>query len=1558
MRLVTLLVALVAFAGVAYAACPDGIVDVQSETCDDGNSVNGDGCDANCQIEGNFGCDQNNPSTCCPSQVPTSPCSGNGFCSDGSIPAPGPAVLTIFPATNLFGNIANAHAVCQQNGLSLVPYDQLAVIGGFFTAPINRDVWTGYFTNPPGNWGGGNQYQFGHNTFGRTCWSTSNDPGPGSSIFVSTPSAVCTITDPQLFVVCYAGPGECTCDPTWGGGECVENTGGAVCGNSFLQTGETCDDGNTVPGDGCSASCQVEPGYYCDTVSPRECCPSNSGSMHCSGNGVCQSGTCVCSQGYGGPDCANLVTTCGDGIVEVGEQCDDGNTFDNDGCSSSCLIQSGFSCDNSQTPSICSPVCGDGILSPGEECDDGNRDDLDGCNGNCKLQPSWTCPTPGSPCQCSGDAGCNGGTCSAGTCSCPAGRASPSCQVPCDASTTCSGNGVCSTAGYPEICQCNPGFYGDDCSVQCNPATTCNGNGVCSPTGRCLCNIGSSGQDCASLCFGNQCICTVCGEFDAGTPGWGVTSFADLPTAIATCGMKNIEVTCPPAPIPGNDPVCTLAIDGLTFGSPPDIQPVPLPCRGVVSGDAITLQGASFQPARCLGPQLDVDATTRLKISNLGSSGQDGASVNFDNDVDVSSCSFGGDALARVPGGSTQWNVDSFFDIFYDVANPVTPNQRQCLTDVFRQQFGPVQFGDVNSPGCSAIRARVRSPLTIENGYYANFPGFPPVVSADIDGALTFRNNTFVNVPGRALNVTGAREMDVDGNIFRTAGGADSAVVYIAGLLPATGSYKLTANRNFDFYPAVNITHPTATAFWLANMDTSGGAFDISGNEHVVVSPGPTGLRYGLVLDGVTTTETLGGPIGTADVEDERFIAVANPLITGTTHYVARTPLPPNEDNFCDQQCPESVYTGDQLESNDTYVAEALITGTQVPGNPLAIRISGTTRTNRPHILPILSFDPIVDADTPRWQDSCASRPVAMEPPYNWTEVTTFDSAVGFNGWTFQNTTAPSGMYDTEFQRDFALGDLLACHEYNNPTNKLVTTVSNGTYTFQVCYGFYEPLDQSNETAGYTVVHKGCVSFQFNLVNGGSAIDQFTTNNINFEGGLYKSEFLPNGHLQIQYRTRFEHFEENVNNNLREAEIALTSGNLGAPVTWTLANPSSTPCEPFPVNPDPTRYCLQTWVITSNAPVQQTQPEFLGTFLYRFRVYDQNGTPRAGTNRMTSYSTVTIRRTISATVASTITANMTIFRDQALTTPYNQGADEEFLVGEFAYLHVQAENLGVNLNSVNLTATLGIWCTPLFPNNVLPYNPTAADTTGCNTPTAGFGTNKGTFYPNFPQFESFAYKPSPYLYDFAIGLKVDPLVGDRVVSYVQVFFDVQDMSSNTTLPTPAHAFVRMTPGSSERAWRLSLVSQPTSDDSVAADLLHVANSGIRVRHCKKGELYARISTNEDGKDAKFTCLASTDGYVQKHSSYGYDYFYYPDPFHHNNHHDVGAWVWIVIIAVVLIGGGVGLYLCFASSGSGSAAGGYNRLETKESDPEEDYELTDRVGQRNSGRRNKAGFLRG
>ena len=62
---------------------------------------------------------------------------------------------------------------------------------------------------------------------------------------------------------------------------------------------------------------------------------------------------------------------CGDGTVDPGEACDDGNLLDGDGCSATCSLTAGS--------------CGDGTVDPGEACDDGNVIDEDDCTVTCAL---------------------------------------------------------------------------------------------------------------------------------------------------------------------------------------------------------------------------------------------------------------------------------------------------------------------------------------------------------------------------------------------------------------------------------------------------------------------------------------------------------------------------------------------------------------------------------------------------------------------------------------------------------------------------------------------------------------------------------------------------------------------------------------------------------------------------------------------------------------------------------------------------------------------------------------------------------------------------------------------------------------------------------------------------------------------------------------------------------------------------------------------------------------------------------------------------------------------
>jgi cysteine-rich repeat protein len=227
---------------------------------------------------------------------------------------------------------------------------------------------------------------------------------------------------------------------------------GAVCGNGILEVGETCDDANTINGDGCTAVCVAQPGYSC-TGAPSVC-----------------------------------VTVCGDGVTTSSEQCDDGNTNNGDGCSAICTVEAGYSCSGS--PSVCSTVCGDGVVDGPESCDDGNANNGDGCSAICTVEAGYSCS--GSPSVCS--TVCGDGVVG-GPESCDDGNATngDGCSAICtvEAGYSCTGApSVCSTVcgdgvvGGPESCDDGNATNGDGCSAICTVEAgySCSGSpSVCSP---------------------------------------------------------------------------------------------------------------------------------------------------------------------------------------------------------------------------------------------------------------------------------------------------------------------------------------------------------------------------------------------------------------------------------------------------------------------------------------------------------------------------------------------------------------------------------------------------------------------------------------------------------------------------------------------------------------------------------------------------------------------------------------------------------------------------------------------------------------------------------------------------------------------------------------------------------------------------------------------------------------------------------------------------------------------------------------------------------------------
>ncbi len=213
--------------------------------------------------------------------------------------------------------------------------------------------------------------------------------------------------------VSNAAAGE-QCDDGGESAACDVDCTPSDCGDGLLNltAGEQCEDGNDVDGDGCSSTCQIEVtvvpvcgdgvpegGEACDEAGATSTCDADCTLPECGDGLVNQAAGEVCEDGndVDGDGCSSTCTledltpaiVCGDGVPEGDETCDDAG--ESATCDADCTAV----------------ACGDGLLNQtaGEQCEDGNDADGDGCSADCLLEQPTQTTEDGGGCACSASGG-------------------------------------------------------------------------------------------------------------------------------------------------------------------------------------------------------------------------------------------------------------------------------------------------------------------------------------------------------------------------------------------------------------------------------------------------------------------------------------------------------------------------------------------------------------------------------------------------------------------------------------------------------------------------------------------------------------------------------------------------------------------------------------------------------------------------------------------------------------------------------------------------------------------------------------------------------------------------------------------------------------------------------------------------------------------------------------------------------------------------------------------------------------------------------------------------
>jgi cysteine-rich repeat protein len=233
-------------------------------------------------------------------------------------------------------------------------------------------------------------------------------------------------------------------------------TTGSQCGNGNIDGAEECDDGNLSSGDGCDNDCS----FTC--TDPGDCDDANAcnGAEGCGADHKCTAGTPLNDGDSCGTDLVcvggNCVSaSCGDGQTQTGEECDDGDADDNNGCNTQCT----FSCLSTDPSKDCSAT--------GDECAGTNvcNDTAHTCTGGTPLAEGANCNNSLGTCKSSICTlkTCGNGTVDAGEQCEPPGTATCNAQCQDIVAATCGNSAI----EAPEQCDDGNTANLDGCNSTC-----------------------------------------------------------------------------------------------------------------------------------------------------------------------------------------------------------------------------------------------------------------------------------------------------------------------------------------------------------------------------------------------------------------------------------------------------------------------------------------------------------------------------------------------------------------------------------------------------------------------------------------------------------------------------------------------------------------------------------------------------------------------------------------------------------------------------------------------------------------------------------------------------------------------------------------------------------------------------------------------------------------------------------------------------------------------------------------------------------------------------------